>query len=202
MPNEVGQHQISTFATPAQGAALASAVVRANLNTIGADHNAHDDDGTIHVQYAALASRPTASAAANEFWVTIDPDDKLQFWYSNGSSWLEITGLTFSVNNGSPALYDAGNSGTSLAIDWENGPVQKVTLTGNATLTFTNATAGGTYTLLLVQDGTGGRTVALTGWDFGDNTPSYNTLATRKSIVSALYDGSEYIAALANTGAT
>lgn len=201
MPNTVGEHQLATFTTPAQNAALASAVVRGNFNDIGTEHNAHDDDGTIHVQYSALASRPAASAAANQFWVTQDTDGIYQFWYSTGSVWKEISGLTFTAVNGQPSLYDAGNSGTSLAIDWNNGPVQKVTLTSAATLTFTNAEAGGTYTLILVQGGSGGYAVTLTGWDFGANPPSYTTTVGAKNVVSGLYDGTEYLAAYAVQGA-
>lgn len=90
--------------------------------------------------------------------------------------------------------YDAGNSGTSIAIDWENGPVQKVTLTGNCTFTFTNPVAGRPYVLVLVQDGVGGRTVTLTGWDFGDNPFAPNTGAAKKNVITGLYDGTEYLA--------
>lgn len=91
-------------------------------------------------------------------------------------------------------FFDAGNSGTSLQIDWTNGPVQKVTLTGNATLTFVNPTAGRPYVLVLVQDGVGGKTVSLTGWDFGDNAFTPNTGASKKNVVTGLYDGTEYLA--------
>ena len=55
------------------------------------------------------------------------------------------------------AIYDAGNSGTSKTIDWNNGDQQKVTLTGNVTFTFTNVVAGRNYVLYLVQDATGSR---------------------------------------------
>lgn len=92
------------------------------------------------------------------------------------------------------AYFDAGNSGTALEIDWENGPVQKVTLTGNATITFVNPTAGRPYVLVMEQDAIGGRTVSLTGWNFGDNAYTPNTAATSKNVVTGLYDGSEYLA--------
>lgn len=201
MAGNVGEHQVGTISTPANNASLVSAVMRANFNAVGGYHDSHDNDASIHVQYSTLAARPTAVAAGQGYWVTKDPDDKVQFWFSDGAAWHEITGLTFAIENGQPALYDAGDSGTSKAIDWANGPVQKVTLTDNATLTFSNATAGATYTLILVQDGTGGRTVALTGWDFGDNAPSYNTTIGKKNVVSGLYDGAEYLGALAVQGA-
>jgi hypothetical protein len=101
----------------------------------------------------------------------------------------------------SAGLYDAGNSGTAITINWNNGPAQKLTLTGNCTVSFSNPVAGMAYTLMLVQDGAGGRTVTLTGWDFGDNAPTYNTGISKKNLVSALYDGAEYLGAHAVKGA-
>ena len=199
MAETTGNHGVSAFATPVNGGALSADVVRANLNTLQAAYDAHDDDPGIHVQYSLIAARPAAGTEGRK-WLTLDTDGRLQFWRDNGAAWVEVTGLPFATTDGQPALYDAGNSGTSLAIDWENGPVQKVTLTGNATLTFTNGVSGGTYTLLLVQDGTGGRTVTMTGFDFGDNAPSYNTAASKKNVVSALYDGTDYLASLAVVG--
>jgi hypothetical protein len=200
MAETVAQHAVSAFATPANGAALSADVVRTNLNTLQAAYTAHDADPGIHLQYSVLASRPAAGTSGRK-WLTLDPDGRLQLWHDNGAAWVEATGLPFASTDGQPALYDAGNSGTGIAIDWENGPVQKVTLTGNATLTFTNPVSGGTFTLILVQDGTGGRTVSLTGWDFGDSTPSYNTAASKKNVVSGLYDGAEYLGALSVVGA-
>jgi hypothetical protein len=55
--------------------------------------------------------------------------------------------------------YDAGNSSTSITLDWNNGNQQIVTLTGNlATLTLSNPAAGCSYRILFVQ-GSGPYTV-------------------------------------------
>lgn len=54
------------------------------------------------------------------------------------------------------------NTGTSYAIDLENGNVFDLTLTGNVTYTFTNPPdtgISGAFTLIQRQDGTGSRTV-------------------------------------------
>lgn len=201
MATEVNQHQINSFTTPQTGAALDSSVVRGNLNTIQAAYAAHDADPGIHVQSSTLASRPSASTAGNGAkWISNDSPRKL--FISDGSNWNEVTGLTFAVTNGQPGIYDAGNIGTGLTINWNNGPIQKVTLNATGqTLSFSNAVSGSTYTLLLVQDAGGGKSVTLTGWDFGDNTPIYNTAANKKNVVSGLYDGAEYLAAFAVKGA-
>lgn len=117
----------------------------------------------------------------------------------NGGSKLTTAGTR--TDTDLPFIFDAGNSGTALTIDWRNGPQQKVTLTGDATITSSNPETGGIYQLILVQDGTGGRAVTLTGWDFGDDTPEYTTTTAAKNVVTATYDGAEYIAAHAVAGA-
>jgi len=55
--------------------------------------------------------------------------------------------------------YDNGNSGASKTINWNNGK-QKLTLNSDTTLSFTAPTNGiGNFTLKMVQDATGDRTV-------------------------------------------
>tara|TARA_B100000470_G_scaffold219943_1_gene207602 strand:- start:443 stop:1144 length:702 start_codon:yes stop_codon:yes gene_type:complete len=59
-----------------------------------------------------------------------------------------------------------GTSGSTATIDFEDGNFHKVTLTANCTFTFSNPPATGTagsFTLFLVQDGTGSRTVTWPG---------------------------------------
>lgn len=202
MSTTVAAHQLTAVATPIPGGPLSADVVRGNDNAAVSEHNAHDADTGIHVQSSTLGTRPAFGIAGRK-WITTDTIDGtmiVRLWYDTGTAWVDET--TYLRSNGHPTLYDAGNSGTSIEIDWNNGPVQKVTLTGNANITFVNPVSGGTYTLILVQDATGGRVIALTGWDFGDNSPSYNTTATRKNVVSGLYDGTEYMAAFAVQGAT
>ncbi len=60
--------------------------------------------------------------------------------------------------DGTEPEYNAGNSGTALTIDWDNGPQQRVTLTGNCTFTFAGGIAGQALRLILVEDAIGGRT--------------------------------------------
>jgi len=88
------------------------------------------------------------------------------------------------------ALYDAGNSGATKTIDWANGSVQKLTLTANCTLTFSNPVTGGRYILILVQDGTGSRIVtwpATCRWSAA-TAPTLTTTAAKRDYVGFLYD--------------
>jgi hypothetical protein len=55
--------------------------------------------------------------------------------------------------------YDNG-SGSTFTIDWNNGNSQKVFMTGDTSLTFTNVNSGGQYTLQVVNGGTHSITAA------------------------------------------
>jgi hypothetical protein len=86
--------------------------------------------------------------------------------------------------------FNAGNSGTALTIDWNNGNNQRVTLTGACTFTFTNPKPGAVYTLELVQDGSGSRTVtwpAAVLWP-GGTTPTLTTTLNRADMFTLYYD--------------
>jgi len=91
--------------------------------------------------------------------------------------------------------YDNGNSGTSKTITWANGTYQKITLTGNCTLTFT-APAGPTHLQLkLIQDATGSRTITLPASCRGFDGGAALTLTTDANAVDILflyYDGTNY----------
>lgn len=95
---------------------------------------------------------------------------------------------------GSAGFNDAGNSGTSKTIDWSTARTQKLTLTDNCTLSFSNPTAGDTYSLIIHQDGTGGRTItwpASVKWP-GGTAPTLSSGASEIDIVELIYDGTNY----------
>lgn len=52
--------------------------------------------------------------------------------------------------------YDNGNSGTSITINFNNGNQQKLTLTGNCTISFTAPSTGVTSIRLTIVQGAGG----------------------------------------------
>jgi hypothetical protein len=86
--------------------------------------------------------------------------------------------------------FDAGNSGTSITLNWNNGASQLVTLTGNlGTLTLSNPVAGCTYRIEFVEDGTGGRTITFpASIKFeNDTTPTLITTADKVIFCSLVY---------------
>jgi WD40 repeat protein len=93
-------------------------------------------------------------------------------------------------------LYDAGNSGTALTINWSNGKNQKFTLTDNCVISFSNPAEGVEYSLFWVQNSATEYNLNFPGdIEFGDyiykswqGTRSYGTLKLRYSngILSAI----------------
>jgi len=101
------------------------------------------------------------------------------------------------VTNYVESVVAIGNSGTSQTLSLTNGTVQTVTLTGNCTFTMPTVTAGKSFILILVQDGTGGRTAAFTSVEWPDGTaPTISTTATTgRDIITFLSDGTYWYGA-------
>lgn len=108
------------------------------------------------------ASRTGSTTVVNP--VTTDSSGRIEGWLPTGSYNLAVTGSGISpytqpyeAISGSPAITtdtDAATVTFDLATD-----KHKVTLGGNRTLAVTNGVDGQQFTLILKQDGTGGRTV-------------------------------------------
>lgn len=102
---------------------------------------------------------------------------------------MAATGQYFSTR------YSAGNSSTAITLDFNNGNVQFVTMTGNCTFTLSNPKSGGRYILELLQDGTGSRTAtwpATVKWS-GGTTPTLTTTAGRTDIITLYWNGTSYV---------
>jgi hypothetical protein len=92
------------------------------------------------------------------------------------------------------SIYNNGNSGTSITINWNNGNLQRVTMTGNCTFTFTAPGGIAKVVLQLVQDGTGGFSATWPGtvdWP-GGTAPTLTSAASSVDFVTCLYDGTNY----------
>jgi hypothetical protein len=107
----------------------------------------------------------------------------------------QVTNLTsdlaskVSVSNGGGETYfDAGNSSTAIALNLANGNVQKLTLTGNCTITLTSPASGTmrSLTLLVFQDATGTRTITWPGsvkWG-NAGAPTLTVTASKMDMIS------------------
>jgi hypothetical protein len=90
-----------------------------------------------------------------------------------------------------------GNSGTTQTLSLTSGTFQTVTLTGNCTFTMPTATAGKSFILILVQDGTGGRTATFTSvkWPSGTAPTITTTATTGRDIITFFADGTNWYGA-------
>lgn len=91
-----------------------------------------------------------------------------------------------------PGIYNNGTKSSNFAINFANGPMQKVTLAGSMAVTFQNPVAGGTYLLELVQDGTGGRQVTFPTIQWFNNSAPVLSGANKIDFIQLFYDGSNY----------
>jgi hypothetical protein len=92
-----------------------------------------------------------------------------------------------------PAEFSAGSSSTAITVNFTNGSVQKVTMTGNCTFTLSNPVVGSMYILKLVQDATGSRTYtwpAAVKWSGG--TAPTGSGANKTDLISLYWDGTNY----------
>ena len=76
--------------------------------------------------------------------------------------------LDLNIGTRRSPIYDNGNSGAAATIDFNNEETQKITLTANCTLTFSNTAVSDYLSLQLIQDGTGGFSVT---WPSGTKAP-------------------------------
>jgi len=105
---------------------------------------------------------------------------------------VKVTGWPPAVNYTVQSLTD----GSTITWNAANGINAVVTLGGTGrTLSITNPMAGMTYTIRIIQDGTGSRTITTwptnSKWPSG-TTPTLSTVANRYDIVVLYYDGTNY----------
>jgi hypothetical protein len=85
--------------------------------------------------------------------------------------------------------------GSTFTFTGSSGTLQKITLTGNATMSFASVAIGIPYTLVVTQDGTGSRVLT---WPTvkvaykGNGAPPISTAANSIDIYHILYDGTNY----------
>ena len=103
--------------------------------------------------------------------------------------------VTFPYNGGAaPGEYSIGNSGSSVSVNWSNGVSQFVTLSDNATFSFSNAVAGNTYYLRIQQGGYGNKQAYLPSnivWNSG-SVPVISVSSWTIDVIGLYFDGTYY----------
>jgi hypothetical protein len=112
--------------------------------------------------------------------------------FTSASETFELNGEVVPSLN-----FTTTTASTNFTVDWYDGSVRMCVINDSVTISFANPIPGRTY-VLIIEQGTGGsRVPTLTGWNFGDNPPVWSTTVGAKDVVSAVYDGTEYLAAQA-----
>lgn len=94
-------------------------------------------------------------------------------------------------------LWDNGNSGAAITINWLNADRQKITISANTTLSYSGAVAGQVLTLLIVENGTGGFSLTLPAslWSYGA-AGGITTTANAINLLTVFFDGVNYLTQL------
>ena len=152
---------------------------------------------------SAIGSTPNANGASiSGSNLTLQPADGSNGGIlTNGTQTIagaktfsgNVTARTYTIT--APVVAAAATTTINLS----NGNLFQVTLGTNiSTLSFTNPTPG-TYIIEFTQDGTGSKTVTFptTNWKWsGGTVPTITTGANKTDIVTVIYDGTTYYAAI------
>lgn len=106
-----------------------------------------------------------------------------------------ITGQTVLANGGQMRAARITQSGAGGTVSFATANHVRHTMTGNGTLTLSGGSAGGVYTVEVLQDSVGGRTLT---WGSGIQwpgaaEPGKTTTSDRKDVYTFFYDGSNYL---------
>lgn len=179
----VGSHQQAPVTIPVNGTSPVDAdEVRLNDNAIITNYNAHDNDGTLHVQSSSLATRPLAGTAGRLWFVT----DSSQLFYDNGVSWVTLKLDASSLTTGTVptarvvGAYDNITSVGTLDDLTVTGPVTAGSFAGPLTGNVTGNVTGNADTATALSSA---RTVQLTG----DVTGTTSTDLSAGATVSTSY---------------
>jgi len=143
------------------------------------------------------------SAGATGIQIGSETQHSLMFFAGNNNAQMTLTtGGYVGIGTTNPqhklevngAMYSKRYALTSVAVDWNNGNVQSVTLGANVAFTFSNGQDGGKYTLIIKQDATGSRTVtwpASVRWP-GGTAPTLTTTASKTDYIGFIYNGVDF----------
>lgn len=114
---------------------------------------------------------------------------------------IDITGTLDVVGNitysgSSVTVEDTLTDGSTVTWNAINSPVAKVTLAGNRTITVSNNLGTGQYiSVLVIQDGTGSRTLTWNAmFEFKDDTaPTLTTTASKGDLFTFRYNGAKWL---------
>tara|TARA_Y100000385_G_C13058044_1_gene622969 strand:- start:175 stop:867 length:693 start_codon:yes stop_codon:yes gene_type:complete len=125
--------------------------------------------------------------------VTLRYDNATKF--ATSSTGVDVTG-NIVYSGSSLTVEDTLTDGSTITWNAINSPVAKVTLAGNRTITVSNNLGTGQYiSVLVIQDGTGSRTLTWNAmFEFKDDTaPTLTTTASKGDLFTFRYNGAKWL---------
>tara|TARA_R110000851_G_scaffold258234_3_gene410663 strand:- start:717 stop:1400 length:684 start_codon:yes stop_codon:yes gene_type:complete len=151
---------------------------------------AADVGGDIFIQ---AKSGETSAKFTHDGAVTLMHDNSTRF--ATTATGISVTGnVTYSGS--SVTVEDTLTDGSTVTWNAINSPVAKVTLAGNRTITVSNNLGTGQYiSVLVIQDGTGSRTLTWNAmFEFKDDTaPTLTTTASKGDLFTFRYNGAKWL---------
>jgi len=137
---------------------------------------------------------PVISSISNTGTVTLPTSTDTLVGRATTDTLTNKTLTNPTVTNYVESVVAIGNSSTSQTLALTNGTVQTVTMTGNCTFTMPTNTAGKSFVLIAVQDGTGSRTATFTSvkWPAGTAPTLTTTATTGRDIFTFFADGTNW----------
>ena len=127
--------------------------------------------------------------------ITADTDDQIDF-KTGGSDNFVLTSANAKFNTGAYNPEATLTDGATINWNASTEPVAKVTLAGNRTMAApSNSVTGQFIALLVIQDGTGSRTLTWNAvYEFKDDTaPTLTTTASKGDNFTFRYNGSKWL---------
>jgi hypothetical protein len=94
-------------------------------------------------------------------------------------------------------VFDKGNISGSVTFDRNDGTIQRATAVGNFTVNLSNVGVGRSITMIITQDGTGGRTMTPpANMKFASAFKTLSTAAGAVDMMNIFFDGSTYYCTL------
>ncbi len=150
--------------------------------TLGSASSSTNSSGTTGQIAYYPANGTTLSGTSNIF---VSALGKIGVGNTNPFTALDVFG----------AFYSRLVTASVSTIDWSQGNVQSLSLSSNATLTFSNGYGGGEYTLIVNQDVSGSRTITWPSdvrWP-GGTAPTLTTGSIKTDVLRFVHDGINYL---------
>ena len=165
------------------------------------DGNSKISDGNSSSDLLIQSNNIVLEKADGENMIHCAGDGAVQIYYDNNTKIATTaTGVSVTGNivysGSSVTVEDTLTDGSTITWNAINSPVAKVTLAGNRTITVSNNLGTGQYiSVLVIQDGTGSRTLTWNAmFEFKDDTaPTLTTTASKGDLFTFRYNGAKWL---------